>query len=77
MTAFAKQSRRAWTRDEFEEALRHAGWYCGYPPTLFISPDDKTVVVEPDRIVRHLGRVPLWAYFAARRELPATTPPPF
>lgn len=65
-----------WTRRELQEALRAAGWRRLRGPTAaYVSPDDPGVVVNLDEYRRPIGV--LWRYWAARRELPATTRPPF
>ena len=65
-----------WTRRQLQGALREAGWTRGPGPTaVYYSPDDPEVTFNLDEYRRPLGV--LWRYFAARRELPATTRPPF
>ena len=65
----------AWTEKEFLKALRAAGWK-KFGVTSYRSPDDPTVHFNPYEYRRYLGGT-LWAYYAARRELPVTTRPPF
>ena len=66
-----------WTRRELQAALREAGWHRveGSPGRVYVSPDDPTVIFNLDEYRRGIGV--LWQYFAARRELPATTRSPY
>jgi hypothetical protein len=65
-----------WTRRQLQDALRAAGWtrYRG-PTATYCSPDDRAVTFNLDEYRPPIGV--LWQYYAARRELPATTRPPF
>ena len=67
----------SWTRRELQAALRDAGWRRveGSPGRVYVSPDDPTVMFNFDEYRHGVGV--LWQYFAARRELPATTRPAF
>lgn len=65
-----------WTRRQLQDALRAAGWRRLPGPTAaYVSPDDPAVMLNLDEFRRPFGV--LWRYFAGRRELPATTRPPF
>lgn len=66
-----------WTRRQFLAALRAAGWQLmpGSVGGTYISPDDPEVLFQADAY--RVGVGILWEYFATRRELPATTRPPF
>lgn len=66
-----------WTRHQLLAALREAGWRRveGSPGRVYVSPDDRTVMFNLDEYRHGIGV--LWQYFAARRELPATTRAPF
>lgn len=69
-------ARRPWTKRQLLAAMRRAGWkrVPGANP-IYQSPDDPTVRVHLDRY--QYGRGFVWEQFATRRELPATTRPPF
>ncbi len=65
-----------WTRRQFMAELRHAGWrHLGAAGATYISPDDPTLHFTLDNYRAGVGI--LWEYYACRRELPATTRPPF
>lgn len=66
-----------WTLREFLAELRRAGWRRmeGSVGRTYISPDDPTYLFQADEYRPGIGV--LWQYFANRRELPATTRPPF
>lgn len=66
-----------WTRRQFQNELRRAGWtmMSGSAGATYVSPDDSTVLFQMDRY--RVGFGIMWEYFATRRELPATTRPPF
>jgi hypothetical protein len=65
-----------WTRRRLQTELRRAGWtHLGAAGATYISPDDREVHFNLDTYRYGIGI--LWEYFATRRELPATTRPPF
>lgn len=65
-----------WTRRQLQNALRAAGWTrMSGPGATYVSPDDDTLRFQLDCYRAGIGV--LWRYFAGRRELPATTKPPF
>ena len=68
---------KPWTRRQFQNQLRRAGWVLmrGSVGGTYISPDDETLLFQMHAYRPGMGI--LWEYFATRRELPATTRPPF
>lgn len=65
-----------WTRREFQRELRRAGWRrMSGPAAVYRSPDDRDWLFHMDDYRARRGV--LWRYYAVRRQLPATTRPPF
>ena len=66
-----------WTLHQFLAELRRAGWRRveDADGRTYVSPDDPSVLFRADSYRYGIGV--LWEYFATRRELPATTRPPF